>query len=112
MTIHTSDREQQVLLRVLRHHVGASKGVGVRQLALQTHLNDRRVRHIISDLREAGYSICATPKSGYFMASSNEELETCCRFLRRRAMHSLRLEARLRKLALPDLIHQLRFTEV
>ena len=37
-----------------------------------------------------------------------EELESCCAFLRARAMHSLMIEARLRRLPLPDLLGQLK----
>jgi hypothetical protein len=41
------------------------------------------------------------------MAQTADELRECCAFLRRRAMHSLVIEARLMKLSLPELLWQL-----
>src|SRR5690606_6758196 len=104
--------EKQRLLQVMQHHVGARSGIGVKRLAELCCVDERRVRHIVSDLREEGFSVCGTPGAGYFIAANAQEVDDCCRFLRKRAMHSLRLEAKLRRQALPDLINQLRFTEV
>ena len=96
----------------MQRHVGATHGIGVKALAERVMLSERRVRRVISDLREEGFSICGLPGTGYFIASNAEEMNACCEFLHQRAMHSLRLEAKLRRQALPDLINQLRFTEV
>lgn len=109
---HATPTERQILLRVMSRHVGALNGIPAKQLAITTGLDERRLRITVSDLREEGYAICAIPGTGYYMATTDEELGTCCQFLHQRAMHSLRLEARLRKLALPDLLEQLRFVEV
>ncbi|MCZ7655553.1 MAG: hypothetical protein M5R42_16810 [Rhodocyclaceae bacterium] len=49
-----------------------------------------------------------TPRDGYYIAASGEELEATCQFLRSRAMHSLVLESRLRNVPLPDLIGQMK----
>lgn len=105
------------VLDVLSRHVGAVHGCSIEQLTYEVTCTypskegeERRVRKIVSDLREAGIAICASPSTGYFIAETAEELEGCCRFLRSRAMHSLTLESRLRKVALGELLGQLRIT--
>lgn len=101
------------VLSVLARHIGRAHGVTADQLAYevlgqQPHGAElRRLRACISRLREDGTAICGHPSTGYFIANSAEELDEGCRFLRARALHSLALEARLRKISLPDLIGQL-----
>lgn len=95
------------LARELQHHIGAGNGAGVFDLATRLGVDERRVRSLITELREDGIAICGHPKTGYYIAATAEELESTCQFLRSRAMHSLTLEARLRKLPLPDLLGQL-----
>jgi len=65
------------------------------------------VRHDISALRDEGQAVCGTPAHGYYIAATTEELEETCALLHNRAMHSLKLEARLRQTPLADLIGQL-----
>jgi biotin operon repressor len=95
------------LLSVLALHVGRGNGIGVKALAERTGLPARQVRTHISDLRQDGVAICGTPHDGYYVAGSPEELEETCRFLRSRALHSLTLESRLRKVPLVELLGQL-----
>lgn len=108
----TTSSQRRQLLQVMQLHVGADNGISMKQLAAKLEADERHTRKVISDLRAEGYALCGLPGSGYYMASTGDELESCCQFLRRRAMHSLHLEARLRRMALPDLIEQLRFVEV
>jgi hypothetical protein len=56
---------------------------------------------------EEGHAICGTPSHGYYIAADAAELEETCEFLRSRALHSLNLESKLRKIPLPDLLGQL-----
>lgn len=86
---------------------GRENGTGVKQLAVALDATERHVRQLISELREAGQPICGTPHDGYFMAETAEELEETCDFLRSRAMHSLSLESKLRKIPLSNLIGQI-----
>lgn len=105
------------LLMALSAHMGKEHGVPIGQLVYEataqapTPALERRARSLISQLREDGHPICAIPSRGYFCARTEEELNECCTFLRDRAMHSLKIEARLRRMALPDLIGQLRFNQ-
>lgn len=103
MQIKTADQ----LLAVLARHVGRGKGITARQLADSLQVPERRIRAWISDLRDDGNAICGTPQDGYFIAETPEELEETCEFLSNRALHSLHLESRLRKIPLADLLGQL-----
>lgn len=95
------------LLAYLAHHVGAANGATCAAIAGNLHTDERRVRALISELREEGVAVCGHPSTGYYIARTPEELERSCQFLRSRAMHSLHLEARLRRIPLPELLGQL-----
>ena len=96
------------LLVLLSHHIGAGQGLRADEIARSLDCSERRVRILVSALRDDGVAVCGHPKTGYYIAATADELEQTCTFLRARAMHSLVLEARLRKLPLPDLLGQLR----
>ena len=77
------------------------------RLAEQLGLPPRRLRKLISEAREDGIAICGTPRDGYFMPVTAEELQQSCDFLESRAMHSLRLLRTMRRTAMPTLAGQL-----
>lgn len=100
------------VLGALSRHIGKDNGATARALVREIKpdggdYHDRLLRTYITELREEGAAICATPKHGYFIAATWEELEESCAFLRSRALHSLRLEAQLRRIPLPTLLGQL-----
>lgn len=95
------------VLTLLQKHVGRENGMRAEMIAKLLDLPERAVRKHITGLREEGIALCGTPQDGYYIASTPEEIEETCRFLRSRAMHSLHLESRLRKIPLPDLIGQM-----
>jgi biotin operon repressor len=96
------------LLNVLSRYRGAANGIHVEKLARNTGHSARKLRKLISDLRKEGAAICGKPDTGYFMAETAQELdEFCIKFLEARAMHSLTLSSRLRKIPLPVLAGQL-----
>ena len=95
------------LLSMLSRHIGKDKGIGVERLAVFMGSSPRHVRKLVSELRESGHAVCGTPADGYYIAATAEELQHTCDFLRSRAMHSLTLESRLKKIPLADLIGQL-----
>lgn len=105
------------VLTELSHHIGQDNGIHVRELvsritgqAVSCALLERRIRTIVTDLRMDGAHICGHPASGYYMAESADELEQTLQFLRSRAMSSLVLESRMRRIAMPELLGQLVFT--
>jgi predicted DNA-binding transcriptional regulator YafY len=95
------------VMAALSRHIGAEKAIHADDLAELLGIDARKLREFISELREEGVAVCGHPSTGYYIAANAEELEETCQFLRSRAMHSLVLEARLRKIPLPDLIGQL-----
>ena len=107
---------REAVLAVLSRHIGAEQGLSVRQLTAAavggplwaTAGAERRVRHIVQELREAGHHVCAHPKHGYFMAASQAELDETCEYLHARAICSLRQIAAMRRVSEPDLRGQLR----
>lgn len=98
----------QDVAAALQAHIGALNGVRAEDLAAQLHLPVRQLRDHITALRAEGMAVCGKPESGYYIAANAEELEETCQFLRSRALHSLHLEARLRRITLPDLLGQLK----
>lgn len=96
------------LIDALQTHQGAERGVSAEYLAKLLDTDPRVVRGLVTELREDGVPVCGHPKSGYFIALTSDELEQTVQFLRARAMKSLHLEARLRRISLPDLLGQLK----
>jgi biotin operon repressor len=101
------DDPKTAVLVVLQAHQGRGRGIKAKDLARTAGVTEREVRHQVSALREDGVAVCGHPTEGYYIAASAEELEATCEYLRTRAMHSLRIEARLRRISLPDLLGQL-----
>ncbi len=89
-------------------HTGKASGIKADDLARQLGCDVRLVRHLVTQLRLEGRAICGHPKTGYFIAQTNEELEETCAFLRTRALHSLTLESKLRHVPLVELLGQMR----
>lgn len=108
--MHTTPKLDAMAILVLHHlqsHKGKRQGISAAALSQATGLPERPQRSAISLLREAGHAVVGTPDSGYYMAQNADELNECCAFLRSRSMHSLVIEARLKKLSLPALLGQI-----
>ena len=106
-----NERQEQVTRAVkealLRYHVGRPAGISCRKLAAAVAAAEREVREAVTALRRSGHPVCGTPSTGYFIARTREELDETCVFLRGRALHTLGLEASLRKVSLPRLVGQM-----
>lgn len=97
-----------LVLEQLVNCTGFDKGVSVADLVKSTGFSAREIRHAVTTLRLDGYGICAHPATGYFLAQNEQELDKyCLSFLKKRAMHTLKLISRISKTALPDLVGQL-----
>ena len=102
------------VLAVLQRHIGRANGIHVRELAmcitgslLDAELSQRRVRHVVTELRMEGHHVCATPSEGYYIAADADELNETCTFLYERAITGLTQVSRMKRIALPDLRGQL-----
>lgn len=102
------EAKARVLNKLSLWHVGQHYGITVKVLAEAIGVSEREIRFIVTALREDGLAICAHPTTGYFVAANDAELADCIQFLKDRALHSLRLAAKLTKQALPDLVGQLK----
>ncbi|MFG6462278.1 hypothetical protein ACG04Q_11920 [Roseateles sp. DXS20W] len=108
MSAGNARRRALLIQRLAASHCGQARGIRARDLARVLGLRERVLRQLVSDAREDGVAIAGTPESGYFIAETAAELEACCHFLRARALHSLHIEAQLRRIPLADLLGQLR----
>lgn len=106
-TPHEAKQMAALVTRLSAYNRGRDNGISGHALALCLGLPERLVRKLISQARLEGTAIVGTPETGYYIAQTAEELNECCEFLRHRAMHSLGLEAKLRGIALPELLGQL-----
>lgn len=89
------------------HHRGVEHGVTAGVLALAMGWPQRRLRHVITHARSQGLALCARPATGYYIATTPDELERASAFLHARAMTTLQLLARMRNVSLPALLGQL-----
>lgn len=113
LPLHVGAEQMQAILVscLTKEHTGRDRGIRADDLAKKLGICTRELRLHVSALRDEGVAIVATPATGYFIARTADELEECCAFLRNRALHSLRIEAKLRKVSLPELLGQMRITE-
>jgi hypothetical protein len=93
---------------VLQRHIGRNNGIKAKDLAAAADAERARGAPAGERAARGRDRRVRPPSTGYYVAKSADELEKTCEYLRSRAMHSLRLESRLRKIPLPDLIGQLR----
>jgi len=98
------------LMAAMLHHLGMENAISSRQLSIDLDITERKVRAFVTECRLEGFAICGHPKSGYFMARNQKELEETLNFLRHRALTSLKLASVLGNIPLGDLIGQLHIT--
>lgn len=103
-----------VLLSVLRDHIGRRNGATAEQLVREVaalgaehSVTTRELRQLVVALRKQGQHVCAHPRTGYFLAETTEELAETRTFLRHRAISSLEQIAAMDRVSLPDLFGQL-----
>ncbi len=99
------------LLNVLSQHQGRERGIAAGALATELGVSQRQLRKLVSQVRDDGIAVCGKPSTGYFMPVTPEELQESCAFLEHRALHSLRLLSRMKRVSLPDLVGQLKLNQ-
>lgn len=115
-----TDQEKQHfktrLMMEMYMHVGRSNIVSeaalfsaVFEKPCNSHDIARPLRSLITELRRDGVAICSSNSKnsgGYWLASAGSELNDYCQKLRIRALKVLGMEAKIRKMTLPDLMGQ------
>ncbi len=99
------------LLNELSKHQGCDNGITADALAASLQISPRQLRKLISDAREDGIAICGRPSTGYFMPTTPSELAESCACLEHRALKSLRLLSRMKKVSMPALLGQLNLNQ-
>jgi hypothetical protein len=106
---------QYDVVHALTRHIGEENGVHVKDLVREitgeasTPALERRVRHLVKDLRTAeGMAICGRPETGYFIARTQAEFDKTCKFLADRGISHLQQVYKMRGVVMPDFAGQLR----
>lgn len=96
------------LLTALAGHIGKGNGISAKALATRLGFdNTRSLRKLISCAIETdGAAICGTPRDGYYIAATAEELLETIEFHDHRAKHELKKAGSLRRM-LGDLFGQI-----
>lgn len=105
----------EAVLHALSRHIGRNNGARVDQLVAEitgalghNAAGERELREAVVKLRLEGHHVCAHPASGYYLASTPDELDATCTFLYERAMTTLQQIAAMKCISLPDLRGQLK----
>ena len=102
------------VLAALQLHIGAKNGAHINALVSEVFQQPyrsglaRQIRTAIQALRNDGHHICGTPKLGYYVAATPEELESTCMFLQKRAVSTLTPVRAMRARPLLELAGQAR----
>jgi hypothetical protein len=115
----TFDEAKARLLEALFDHIGKEKAVGMDVLftkvfneSVAHKINDtKKIRKLVTAVRGQGRAIastCANNGGGYYIPRAGSELEEyLARMLHRPALRKLAMEAKIRKVSLPELIGQM-----
>jgi len=114
-----NDFEKYKLMSELSKHIGRNRAIGMVDLYTRVydeqpksrHSGTRKIRALVTELRKEGVPICSTQDKeggGYYMASAGSELQDYCGRLRTRALKLLAQEAKLKRVALPELLGEIR----
>lgn len=96
------------VLAVLATHIGKRNGIRGEDLAIKVGAPPREIRkHITNLVNDEQIAICGHPATGYYIASSMQEIEETVEFHRSRALHELKKASSLSKQPLADLVGQL-----
>ncbi len=115
--IDTPEHRTRILAQ-LTSHIGQANAIGMAPLyeavfgrPWQHRINDTRaLRRLVTILREEGVPICsvASHDGGYYLAAAGSELSHYLRRNERRALLILTRNARIKKVALPNYLGQIR----
>lgn len=95
------------LMAVMLNHCGRERSIKSSALADRVGVTERKLRDFVTECRLDGLAICGSPKTGYFVARTQDEIEETIKFLKHRALTSLALVATLEKRPMADVLGQL-----
>lgn len=118
MKVNKEQLKSRIMMELMKH-VGKNNIISMSELHLRVFgevanniINDtRQIRKIVEELRREGLPICSLKgknNAGYYIASAGSELKDYCDRIRRQALRQLAIEAKLRKMTLPQLLGEIR----
>ncbi len=107
------------IMTELASHIGSMHAIGMGELyelvtgdPWSNRINDtRKLRRLVSQLRFDGVPICSAPRSsggGYYLAAAGSEMTGFLRNRERLALKILAMNAKIRKLTLPEYLGQMK----
>jgi hypothetical protein len=103
------------ILRILEGHQGRENAISRASLVEAINIarplfpvGEREIRRMIKHLQSQHGEGIGSCVRGYFMTQTAEELEKVCAYYDGYALSQLHTSARLRKMALPDLLGQMK----
>jgi hypothetical protein len=103
------------ILRILEIHKGRENALPRKELVEFVNqglplfpVAERTIRATIKHLQSQHGERIGSCAKGYFMAQTSEELERVCSYYDSYALSSLHVSARLRRMALPELLGQMK----
>jgi FMN phosphatase YigB (HAD superfamily) len=105
----------------LMEHIGRQNAIGMAELyeliygeSWENRINDTRgIRKLITELRNEGRPVCSISNrngGGYYLAAAGSELENYLQANERRALRVLARNSRIKKIALPEYLGQVRLS--
>jgi hypothetical protein len=110
-----SDRERYKALSILNKHIGKQKAISM-QVFYEKVFNKcpataisgtRKIRLLITQLRNQGEPICSTTGGGYYLASAGSELDDYLSRLLSQAVRKLLIVNRIKKITIQELCSQI-----
>ena len=99
---------EEMVKIVVGKHIGHEHGISAFNLAAQVGINQRQARDLVAHLVEDhGLNIGSHPAYGFFTIESKKDLELATRHLKSRGVKILQRLAKLEKLTVPEVAHQL-----
>jgi hypothetical protein len=106
------------LMVAMSRHIGRTRAIGMGELFEEIYgeswnhrINDtRKLRKLIAETKEEGVPILSSPAhvgGGYYLSGSDSEMDAFYAMRRKMALKILALEAKMRKLAMPELLGQI-----
>lgn len=119
MLAEVHEHRKSTLKDELMEHIGRQNAIGMAELyeiiygaGWANRINDTRaIRKLITELRNEGRPICSVATStggGYYLAAAGSELEEYLKNNERRALRVLARNSRIKKIALPEYLGQMR----